>query len=168
MAIFHLIHEHPPNSFKYLGCVRDIAQNLQQTAVRLIYSHPKFKQCTSSVITGLEIYECLEPMPTGVGPTRRMLEDVAKNPLDSDKVKLILEQATQCEDLMVVFSKLLRSPEFGSSFGRYEWTAHPWDSPKGLYDYVSSVVTPRLGSEEILRALSLYQVCSVQTLMHFP
>ncbi|KAF8322890.1 uncharacterized protein EI90DRAFT_3077246 [Cantharellus anzutake] len=48
--------------------------------------------------------------------------------------------------------------EFGSSFGRYEWTAHPWDSPKGLYDYVSSVVTPRLGSEEILRALSLYQM----------
>ncbi|KAF8342171.1 uncharacterized protein EI90DRAFT_3011695 [Cantharellus anzutake] len=42
-------------------------------------------------------------MPTGVGLTRWMLEDVAKNHLDSDKVELILEQATQCE-LMVVFT----------------------------------------------------------------
>ncbi|KAF8317841.1 uncharacterized protein EI90DRAFT_3021241 [Cantharellus anzutake] len=97
------------------------------------------------------------------------LEDVAKNHLDSDKVELILEQATQCE-LMVVFKvwsyhyrhqldfNFMVFEESGSSFGQPEWMAHPWDSLKGLYDYVSSFVIPHLGSEENLRVLSLYQM----------
>ncbi|KAF8330203.1 uncharacterized protein EI90DRAFT_3289907 [Cantharellus anzutake] len=61
---------------------------------------------------------------------------------------------------MVVFSvsMSLHVEESGSSFSQLEWMAHPWDSRKGLYDYGSAFVTARLGSEEVFRALSLYQM----------
>ncbi|KAF8318057.1 uncharacterized protein EI90DRAFT_3293412 [Cantharellus anzutake] len=174
-TLYHLVHEHPPNSFKYLKSVRDdpIAQDHKQTAIRLIKSQPKFQQFEIEA----DIYLCLEPMGQGV-ERRRMLEDAAKNPSDSDKVQDFSGQGMQ-QELMVVFSASLSLhykvfEELRSSYKSFlgsEVVAYPGDSPKVVYDHASAgscenLALYQLPDEDYAQALVTGQLGKHQIQQH--